>query len=256
MLTTIPHTPLRERLRLEGRLHEAVFSGNNTDDTVQFTPKRMSVAEMQLGYYQILDKLFAPGAMFERSRKLLERLEPHIFHGHNMRAGDLGAALRSLWLQGILGRARANYFRLLAKGMRRDAEEARSARKALVELQRDTRAARVDRTTSSRAGGTDLQAHVDNARDAMIRADRARRLDEIDAWAQTRRTSIAEGSVSNAELDNIYRWSGEFFRRRERLHRFPGAHLVKAFNLAIKGLHYETVMHGLAREGLSGEPRR
>jgi hypothetical protein len=26
---------------------------------------------------------------------------------------------------------------------------------------------------------------------------------------------------------------------------------VKAFNLAIKGLHYETVMHGLARDGLS-----
>ena len=36
-----------------------------------------------------------------------------------------------------------------------------------------------------------------------------------------------------------------------RLHRFPGAHLVKAFNLAIKGLHYETVMHGLARAGAS-----
>jgi hypothetical protein len=35
------------------------------------------------------------------------------------------------------------------------------------------------------------------------------------------------------------------------LHRFPGAYLVKAFNLAIKGLHYETVMHGLARDGLS-----
>jgi hypothetical protein len=29
------------------------------------------------------------------------------------------------------------------------------------------------------------------------------------------------------------------------LHRFPGAYLVKAFNLAIKGLHYETVMEGI-----------
>jgi radical SAM superfamily enzyme YgiQ (UPF0313 family) len=253
MLTPIPHTPLRERLRLEGRLHEAEFSGNNTDDAVQFTPKRMSVAEMQLGYYQILDRLFAPAAMFARSRTLLERLEPHIFHGHNVRAGDLRAALRSLWSQGVLGRARANYFRLLAKGVRRDAVEARSARKALVQLQREARAARLGRATSSLAGDTALQAHLDKARDAMIRADRARRLDEIDAWAQTLRTRIAEGSVSNAELDSIYRWSGEFFLRRERLHRFPGAHLVKAFNLAIKGLHYQTVMHGLAREGLSGE---
>ncbi len=33
MLTPIPHTPLRERLRLEGRLHEAEFAGNNTDDS-------------------------------------------------------------------------------------------------------------------------------------------------------------------------------------------------------------------------------
>jgi hypothetical protein len=31
------------------------------------------------------------------------------------------------------------------------------------------------------------------------------------------------------------------------LHRFPGAFLVKAFNLAIKGLHYQTAMHGIVR---------
>ena len=36
--------------------------------------------------------------------------------------------------------------------------------------------------------------------------------------------------------------------RQRRLHRFPGAYLVKAFNLAIKGLHYEIVMNGIVRE--------
>ena len=50
---------------------------------MQFVPRRMSVAEMREGYYQILEALFAPGAMFRRSRALLERLEPHIFHGRN-----------------------------------------------------------------------------------------------------------------------------------------------------------------------------
>ena len=64
MLTPIPYTPLGERLRDEGRLREAEFSGNNTDDEVQFVPRRMSIAEMQRGYYQILEALFAPGAMF------------------------------------------------------------------------------------------------------------------------------------------------------------------------------------------------
>jgi hypothetical protein len=67
------------------------------------------------------------------------------------------------------------------------------------------------------------------------------------------RARIAEGTVTSEELSSIRHWSGEFLQRRERLHRFPGAHLVKAFNLAIKGLHYQTVMHGLARTGLSHE---
>ena len=85
----------------------------------------------------------------------------------------------------------------------------------------------------------------------MTRADS--RVDEIDAWVQAVRARIAEGIASSHDLDAVYQWSREFFLRRQRLHRFPGAHLVKAFNLAIKGLHYQTVMHRLAREGLSGE---
>ncbi|HEX2779006.1 MAG TPA: radical SAM protein, partial [Gemmatimonadaceae bacterium] len=57
MLTPIPYTPLAERLRAEGRLHEAEFSGNNTDDEVQFSPARMSSEEMQRGYHRILERL-------------------------------------------------------------------------------------------------------------------------------------------------------------------------------------------------------
>ncbi len=256
MLTPIPHTPLRERLRMEGRLHEAEFSGNNTDDAVQFTPKRMTVDDMQRGYYQILDRLFSPGAMFQRSRRLLDRLEPHIFHGHNVRAGERRAALRSLWSQGVRGDARAEYFRLLVNGWHRDTTEARSARKAARELERLAGAAALDDESTAEATRTRLLAHVDRARDAMIRADPARGLDEIDAWADGVRVHIAEGTLPAEQLPVIYRWSAEFFLRHERLHRFPGAYLVKAFNLAIKGLHYKTVMHGLARDGLSGRAPR
>jgi len=255
MLTPIPHTPLRERLRVEGRLHEAEFSGNNTDDAVQFTPKRMSVAEMQRGYYQILDRLFAPRAMFERSRLLLERLEPHIFHGHNVRPGELRAALRSLWLQGVLSGARLDYLRLIMRGWRRDVAEARAARaerKELAALQRFA-CASSEAIPSSVAVVAPLEAHLDRARDAMIRADHERSIGEIDAWVKTVSGHIADGTVNSAEVSDIYDWSREFCGRRERLHRFPGAYLVKAFNLAIKGLHYATVMHGLAHAGLLGE---
>jgi hypothetical protein len=50
------------------------------------------------------------------------------------------------------------------------------------------------------------------------------------------------------DLRALYRWSGEYFAQRRRMHRFPGSYLVKAFNLAIKGLHYEIVMHGIVRD--------
>jgi hypothetical protein len=42
--------------------------------------------------------------------------------------------------------------------------------------------------------------------------------------------------------------------RQRRLHRFPGAYLVKAFNLAIKGLHYDMVMTGIVRQSTAGAP--
>jgi uncharacterized protein YqgV (UPF0045/DUF77 family) len=192
--------------------------------------------------------------MFSRSRALLERLEPHIFHGSSVRPSDLRAALRSLWLQGAVRASRLDYFRLLWKGQQLDVAQVRAARRALADLERRVR-------SLSTAGETwlagrelpDLSALVDRAREAMVRAEAARRLDDISAWARSVQTRVAQGAASVDELQSIYRWSREYFLRKRRLHRFPGAYLVKAFNLAIKGLHYETVMHGLARDGLSGE---
>jgi len=239
MLTPIPHTPLGERLRAEGRLREAEFSGNNTDDAVQFVPRRMTIAEMQRGYYEILERLFAPGAMFERSRALLERLEPHIFHGGAVKPTEVRAALRSLWRQGLLRAPRREYFRLLWMGMQRDAQHARDAQRALLDLDRRTQTA------------SDLATLIDFAYEAMVRSERTRGLDDIAAWAQMTRAHLADNAITPEETATIYRWSREYYDRQRQLHRFPGAYLVKAFNLAIKGLHYETVMHGLAQDGLS-----
>lgn len=249
MLTPIPHTPLRERLREEGRLREAEFSGNNTDDAVQFVPRRMSIADMQRGYYRILERLFAPGAMFARSRALLERLEPHIFHGHNVRGSDLRAAVRSLWLQGVVRAPRFDYFRLLWKGRQCDVARLRAARLALADLDRRMRAlSTAGQAWLAERELPDLAALLDHAREAMVRAEVARQVDDISAWARSVQARLGQGAASVEELQTIYRWSREYFLRQRRLHRFPGAYLVKAFNLAIKGLHYETVMHGLARE--------
>ena len=248
MLTPVPYTPLAERLRAEGRLREAEFSGNNTDDDVQFSPRRMSMEEMQRGYHRILQRLFSPGEMYRRSRALLERIEPHIFHGREMRGADLLAGARSLWKQGFVRAPRREYYRLLWQAMRLDRASLREAGRAVSELRKRLRAlassgqARIAEVDVAR-----LTALVDRAHDAVVRADPGRRLDEIATWASGLKERIERRSPTVDDLRALYRWSGEYFTRQRRLHRFPGTYLVKAFNLAIKGLHYEIVMTGIVR---------
>jgi radical SAM superfamily enzyme YgiQ (UPF0313 family) len=249
MLTPIPHTPLTERLRSEGRLREAEFSGNNTTDVVQFVPRRMTAAEMQRGYHNILGQLFSPSAMYTRSGALIERLEPHIFRDAGAaRRADVRAAVRSLWRQGIAGTARREYFRLLWKGVSRDLTRAREAARSAVAMQQqlESPTAPDDRPVGA-IDDTQMSALIDRARDARVRSERARPLAEVDAWAASLKDKIQRHAAVHADLYPLYRWSREYFVRQQRLHRFPGAYLVKAFNLAIKGLHYEIVMNGIRR---------
>jgi radical SAM superfamily enzyme YgiQ (UPF0313 family) len=249
MLTPIPYTPLAERLRAEGRLREAEFSGNNTDDEVQFVPRRMTAEEMRRGYYRILERLFSPVAMYQRSRALLERLEPHIFRGRNTRVADLRAALGSLWRQGLARAPRREYFRLLWNGVRLDLAKRREAKRATADLDR--------RLRSIPAGGqallgdvelARLTALLDRAREAAVRAQPGRRLEDIATWAASLKERLETQPPTASDLQSLYRWGHEYFVRQRRLHRFPGAYLVKAFNLAIKGLHYEIVMNGIVRD--------
>lgn len=249
MLTPVPYTPLAERLRAEGRLQEAEFSGNNTDDEVQFAPRRMTAEELKRGYHRILERLFSPGEMYRRSCALLDRLEPHIFHGGGPRAADLRAAMRSVWRQGFVRAPRREYFRLLWRGLRLDWTTLREAGRTASDLRK--RLHSVAAAGQARLGDVDvarLTALVECAREALVRAQPARRLDEVSAWASAVRERIESRAPSADDLRGLYRWSAEYFNRQRRLHRFPGTYLVKAFNLAIKGLHYEIVMTGIVRE--------
>lgn len=203
---------------------------------------------MQRGYYTILERLFAPGAMYRRSSALIEHLEPHIFRGGTTRGTDVRAAARSLWRQGITGRARREYFRLLWTGVSRDVARSRAATRSAAEMERRLMAVRED---PSIAGGDDMSALstlVQHAHEARVRAERRRPLADVDAWAASLRANIERRMMAPTDLQVLYEWSREYIVRKRRLHRFPGAYLVKAFNLAIKGLHYTTVMNGLTRE--------
>jgi Domain of unknown function (DUF4070) len=256
MLTPIPYTPLAERLRAEGRLREAEFSGNNTDDEVQFVPRRMTAEEMQRGYHRILDRLFSAGAMYQRSRALLERLEPHIFHGRNMRIADIRAALRSMWRQGIVQPPRREYFRLLWNGLRRDLARFREAGRATADLERRLRSLpAAGQAWLADADLARLTALLERAREAAVRGQPGRRLEDIATWTASLKARLEAQAPTASDLRSLYRWGREYFVRQRRLHRFPGAYLVKAFNLAIKGLHYEIVMNGIVREARVDAPQ-
>jgi radical SAM superfamily enzyme YgiQ (UPF0313 family) len=250
MLTPIPHTPLAERLRAEGRLHEAEYSGNNTDDEVQFQPRRMSVAEMKSGYYALLEALFSSGAVYRRATALLDRLEPHIFFGkRHTRRADFRAALRSLWVQGIVGASRRAYLRLLWKAWRHDRHRVRSARAALSRLRRDLEQLATSCPKPTRClDAQRLRELLGPAKDAVLRSQPSRPIDEVNGWMQGVRTRIDAGETSSDDLTALYVAGREFFVRQRRLHQFPGAYLVKAFNLAIKGLHYERVTEAIVPE--------
>ena len=233
MLTPIPHTPLAERLRSEGRLMEAEYSGNNTDDEVQFLPRNMSPEEMRAGYYLILEQLFSPGAMYRRAGALLERLRPHIFRGKQLRRSDIRAAFQSLWRQGVVRSSRGEYARLLLKAARLDLARLREASRALADLER--------------ADIGVLASLLERAREAVVRAEPSRTLRDVLEWASAIKQRIEQGTPTAEDIEAVRRWAREYFIRQRLVHRFPGAYVVKAFDLAIKGLHYETVMTGIVR---------
>ncbi len=113
MLTPVPHTPLHERLRQEGRLLPAEYTGNNTDDEVQFEPVGLTREQLRDGIHSILYQLFNPAESYRRALSTLQVVTPHMFFTREFRLGYLKAALISFWRQGIR-RLDRNYFALLA----------------------------------------------------------------------------------------------------------------------------------------------
>lgn len=249
MLTPVPHTPLAERLREEGRLLESEFSGNNSDDDVQLVPKLMTPEAMKTHYHRILQSLFGPGEIYRRASDLIDRLNPHIFRGGRVSRSDLRAALLSLWKQGVVSQERREYLRLLWKAARCDFARYRSARRAAADLGRRLKSlageSRVLQLTEERAN--ELTAMIDRARDALIRARPEWSMDEVRRRVERVREGLEARRVAREDAELLYGLNQEFYRYAKRVHRFPGVYLVKAFELSIKGMHYETVMMGIVR---------
>lgn len=104
-------TRLYQRLKNEGRLL-ANFSGNNTDNTINFIPK-MDLHILQRGYRQIVTTIYSPKVYYQRIRTFLREYKPSMVVRPDLNWRYLSAFLRSIVVLGLRGKERFEYWKLI-----------------------------------------------------------------------------------------------------------------------------------------------
>lgn len=103
-------TKLYERLDKENRLVKAA-TGDNTDLSMNFIPK-MSYEGLISGYKKIIDTIYSPKHYYARVKEFLSDYSPtqkKVFH---MRSSYLKAAVKTVFILGIIGKERFYYWKL------------------------------------------------------------------------------------------------------------------------------------------------
>jgi radical SAM superfamily enzyme YgiQ (UPF0313 family) len=251
MLTPIPHTPLWERLRREGRLQPSEYSGNNTDDEVQYVPLRMTAEQLHSGIHGILSRLFGPAESYRRAMEMLRSVQPHIFSGQRHELRYVKSAIMSLWKQGIR-RLDGAYFSLLWQAGKLDRVLRRRAGRDARRLKRLLR--RLRRGDGLRVGvdSARLEELVSQAQDYLVRFRPDERLELVREWVEGVQARARLGLLSTEDARAVYENARRYLKVQMRRHRFPGSALQRAIEAAIKGLHYERVTNavtGVSRRG-------
>jgi radical SAM superfamily enzyme YgiQ (UPF0313 family) len=252
MLTPVPHTPLYERLRQEGRLRPAEFSGNNTDDAVQFEPAGMAAADLKRGIHEILHDLFKPEEAYRRALDMVRAVRPQIFNVRQTRMGELRVVAVSLWRQGVQ-RFDGDYFALLYRAWTMDRHLRSEARAEKRRLRRALRSEQLARALAGERARVDEILNL--AHDYVVRF----RPDAPMAAIRQRATELREraraGLLPPDELRAQCEHAVACLRVKIRNHRFPGVKFGKAMEAAIKSLHYERVMSDILRAAPRPAPR-
>ena len=111
VLSAIPKTRLWKRLRAENRLLGSA-SGDNTDGSPNFVPK-MDLDALVDGYRHILDTIYSTKHYYRRIGTFLKNYQPTV-RGRIDKA-DIKAGLKSLWVIGVVSKARFRYWLLMIK---------------------------------------------------------------------------------------------------------------------------------------------
>ncbi len=241
MLTPVPHTPLWERLEREGRLQPAEYSGNNTDDEVQFVPLRMTADQMYRGIHDILSRLFSPAESYRRALDMLRSVPPHIFSGRRLEWRYGKSALMSLWQQGIRRLDRA-YFALLWKAAGLDRRLRALARHDVRRLRRLSRRLGHEGAVAVRDDLPWVEELLAHAHDYLVRFRADTRLDEVRAWVADVQERARLDALSVGDVSVLFENARRYLQVQIRHHSFPGITLSRAIEAAIKGRHYERVM--------------
>ncbi len=115
LLLALPGTQLYCRLLREGRIVEEGH-GNNMDCRLNFIPK-MNPQRLVEGYKSILARIYHPDAYYERVRRFLAQYSPT--HHRRRSFSDYVALGRSMVQQGLLGEARASYWKFFLQAATR-----------------------------------------------------------------------------------------------------------------------------------------
>lgn len=111
LLLALPNTQLFRRLKKEGRIIDEGH-GDNMELRLNFIPK-MNAQRLVQGYREILRRIYAPDAYYDRVSRFLERYK-HPNHRPRVFA-DYTALLRSFIKQGVLDRERTSYWKFVMK---------------------------------------------------------------------------------------------------------------------------------------------
>jgi radical SAM superfamily enzyme YgiQ (UPF0313 family) len=110
LLNAPPGTKLYHRMKKEGRLLKAA-SGDNTDFSMNFTPKMSSEALLN-GYRSILQTIYSPKHYYARVRKFLQEYRPSGRRRVRVPPRYILAGFKSAIRLGIVGRERYHYWKL------------------------------------------------------------------------------------------------------------------------------------------------
>jgi radical SAM superfamily enzyme YgiQ (UPF0313 family) len=109
LLEALPGTQLYRRLLKEGRILSEGH-GNNMNCQLNFVPK-MDPQRLAEGYRSILQRIYDPGTYYERVERFLAEYHPAHHDPHPL--SDYLVFARSILKQGLLGNARASYWKFL-----------------------------------------------------------------------------------------------------------------------------------------------